>query len=251
MNNIIIDLEFNTLPKYNISSEICCVLLHNVDNNKTIIKSFKTNNPICIGAKYCMGFSNINENADTLFSYNEFISLLKAIDVEFKVNDEETTYYGFGIKTDEAVLGSYGIYLRKYVDMQDQCRLLDSLEMNMCIHGSSLEVVYTLITDKQLQCTHGTDSELSALLVIYNYIKENKDDLNVYLNYFPFGDMAGMPLEKYVVDERRRADGYRYNNDDILATSLDSYIWREENGYYDDDDDYDDDDYDDDDDDDF
>lgn len=248
MKNIIIDLEFNTLPKYNITSEICCVLLHNVDNNKTIIKSFKTNNPICIGAKYCMGFSNINENADSLFSKDEFISLLQAIDVEYKENDSETTYYGFGIKTDESVLRKYGIFISNYVDMQDQCRLLDSLEMNMCIHGSSLEVVYTLITDKQLQCTHGTDSELSALLVIYNYIEENKDDLNVYLNYFPFGDIAGMPLEKYVVDERRRADGYRYNNDDILSSSLDEYIYREEYG----DDDYDDydDDFDDDDDDD-
>ena len=246
MKNIIIDLEFNTLPKYNISSEICCVLLHNVDNNKTIIKSFKTNNPIYIGAKYCMGFSNINENADSLFSKDEFISLLQAIDVEYNETDSETTYYGFGIKTNKSVLKQYGILFRNYVDMQDQCHLLDSLEMNMCIHGSSLEVVYTLITDKQLQCTHGTDSELSALLVIYNYIKENKDNLNVYLNYFPFGDIAGMPLEKYVVDERRRADGYRYNNDDILSTSLNEYIFLEEcrdDDYYDDDDDdYDDDD---------
>jgi hypothetical protein len=251
MKNIIIDLEFNTLPKYNISSEICCVLLHNVDNNKTIIKSFKTNNPICIGAKYCMGFSNINDNADSLFSKDEFISLLQAIDVEYKENDEETIYYGFGIKTDEMVLRRYGIFFKYYGDMQDDCRRLDSLELNMCIHGSSLEVVYTLITNKQLQCTHGTDSELSALLVIYNYIEENRDGLNSFLSYFPFGDMAGMPLQKYVVDERRRADGYRYNNNDILSTSLDEYIYREDYGddyyvddYYDDDDDvYDDDDF--------
>ena len=33
-----------------------------------------------------------------------------------------------------------------------------------------------------------------------------------------------MPLDLYINDNRRRADGYRYNNNDVLATSLDYYI---------------------------
>ena len=43
-----------------------------------------------------------------------------------------------------------------------------------------------------------------------------------------------MPLDLYVDDNRRRADGYRYNNNDILAISLDYYINQAETCFFDD-----------------
>ena len=51
-----------------------------------------------------------------------------------------------------------------------------------------------------------------------------------------------MPLDLYVDDNRRRAVGYRYNNNDILAISLDYYINQAESSWSfddeEDDDDY-------------
>ena len=41
-----------------------------------------------------------------------------------------------------------------------------------------------------------------------------------------------MPLDLYVDDNRRRADGYRYNNNDILAISLNHYIAEEEKRFF-------------------
>ena len=45
----------------------------------------------------------------------------------------------------------------------------------------------------------------------------------------PWGDYAGVPICEYVKEERRRADGYRFNNNDLLATSMD--YWIEYNEY--------------------
>ena len=41
-----------------------------------------------------------------------------------------------------------------------------------------------------------------------------------------------MPLDLYINDNRRRADGYRYNNNDVLATSLDYCIAEEEKRFF-------------------
>jgi hypothetical protein len=50
----------------------------------------------------------------------------------------------------------------------------------------------------------------------------------------PWGDYAGVPIRKYVEEERRRADGYRFNNSDLLAVSMDYWIEYNEYGFIDD-----------------
>jgi len=40
----------------------------------------------------------------------------------------------------------------------------------------------------------------------------------------PHGHCAGMPISQYTSNYRRSADGYRYNNSDLLAKSLTARI---------------------------
>lgn len=55
------------------------------------------------------------------------------------------------------------------------------------------------------------------------------------LTVMPWGEFSGTPIKEYCRANRRRADGYRYNNSDDLASALTFYcseIDEEERAYW-------------------
>ncbi len=248
--NIIVDLEFNCLPRWNQQAEICKILVLNTNNNKTYTKVFKTEKPISVGSNICMNWSLDNSNATDLFSENEWYKALSAVldkEVDENIYDE-INLFGFGIKTDKEILSTYFRkidYKYDYYDLSDFFRLTSKEnELLMCNEGSSLECCYYYINQKPLNVNHGDDSELEAIYNIYQYVENcfinENENCQYRFTIFPFGNFAGMNLVYYCEDHRRQADGYRYNNDDLLALSLNDCIHRieyaEEEEYWDDDD---------------
>lgn len=230
MNDIIIDFEFTGLPTKLHKPEICQMLIKNMTNGKICIKNFRTNIPMTVSAIVCCG-GDPTKDADVMFSFEEFNKVLS--DVGASLTDD---FHGFGIKTDSLLLKKYGINLPHYYDIQEQLQL-STLEYDIAIGGRSLETCYYIVTGKIMNSAHGTNAELEAIEALYQYIDTYLEDneLSTYLNYMPWGDYAGVPICKYVEEERRRADGYRFNNSDLLAVSMD--YWIEYNEYNDLDDD--------------
>jgi hypothetical protein len=249
--NIVVDFEFNCLPRWNQQAEICKILLLNTNNNKTYTKVFKTEKPISVGSNICMNWSLDNTNATDLFSESEWYKALSVVldkEVDENIHDE-INLFGFGIKTDKEVLSTYVrkiSYRYYYYDLADFFRLTSKEnELLMCNEGSSLECCYYYINQKPLNVNHGDDSELEAIYNIYQYVENcfinENENWRLHLTIFPFGNFAGMDLIDYCEDYRRQADGYRYNNDDLLSVSITASIWEIEKDYNDWDDDDDDD----------
>ena len=225
---IIIDFEFNGLPRYGFMPEISQVKMKNLTNGKSVCQNFKTHNK-GFGRGY-YGFIKGNK----LFSQAEFYKLLGAIGAS-----EQDAFYGFSIKTDKELLSSYNICLSTYVDIQEQLMLKKKYEHPMAMGGRSLEFCYYLVAKEVVAVDHNTADELALIERLFYATRGKKQK---YLTVYPWGEEAGMPLDLYINDNRRRADGYRYNNNDVLATSLDYYINQAESSWSfddeEDDDDY-------------
>jgi hypothetical protein len=213
-NKIIIDLEFNGLYRYNFVPEITQVKMKNLTNGLSICKNFKT-------YKKGVGRPFYGEiKGDVYFSNKEFEKLLNKIGGTLK-----DIFYGFSIKTDKRLLASYEIYLGEYQDIQEHLMLKKKYEKEMAYGGRSLEYCYFMITGVVTTVDHNSIKELELIQKCYEATRGKKME---YLTIFPWGDDAGTPLEEYCSNNRRRADGYRFNNDDILSSSLDYYcedIW--------------------------
>lgn len=230
MNVVIIDFEFTGLPTKNHAPEICQMLVKNITNGESIIKNFKTVVPMTASAIVCCG-GDPTKDAEGMFSFEEFVKVLS--EVGASLTDD---FHGFGIKTDKNILRDYGIRLSHYYDIQEMLQRSDK-EFSIALGGRSLEACYYIITGKIMNSAHGTTAELDAIEALYQYIDKYLEDneLSTYLEYMPWGEYAGVPIRKYVEEERRRADGYRFNNNDLLAVSMD--YWIEYNEYDDLDDD--------------
>lgn len=216
--NIIIDFEFNGLPRYNFTPEINQVKMKNLTNGKTVCQNFKTHNKGCGRAYYGL------IKGDKMFSQKEFEKLLNTIGAS-----DKDAFYGFSIKTDKELLSSYGIDLSTYVDIQEQLMLKKKFERPMAMGGRSLEFCYYLVTKEVVTVDHNSADELALIEKLFCATRGKKQK---YLTVYPWGPEAGMPLDLYVDDNRRRADGYRYNNNDILAISLNHYIAEEEKRFF-------------------
>lgn len=224
-NKIIIDLEFNGLPKYNFEPEIVSLMLFNTTNGKYYIKTYKTNNAITAGANICMNWQVDNSNAEKFFDKEEFEKGLQMIEA---TKDDE--FYGFSTGTDEQILTSYGVFFKRntYKDLSEMLRLTTTtIEKLMAYEGSSIECCYFYITGQRPEFVHGSLDELLAVKEIFDFVSQY--ELSEYYTIYPFGQYAGMPLNLYVIEYRRNADGYRYNNTDKLSDSLDHYIFENEN----------------------
>jgi hypothetical protein len=223
-NKIILDLEFNGLPKYNFEPEIVSLMLYNTSNCKYYIKNYKTNTPITVGANICMNFDVDNSFEQKFFDKEAFEKGLEMIGATM-----EDEFYGFSTSLDEQVLTSYGIFFKRntYRDLSELLRLTTTnIERLMAYEGSSIECCYYYITGQRPTFTHGTLDELLAIKSIFDFISQY--ELNEYYTIYPFGQYAGMPLNLYVIEYRRNADGYRFNNYDKLSESLDHYIFENE-----------------------
>ena len=218
--NIIIDFEFNGLPRYNFTPEITQVKMKNLTNGKSVCQNFKTHNK-----GFGRGYYGLIKG-NKLFSQAEFYKLLDAIDAS-----EKDAFYGFSIKTDKELLSSYHIKLSTYIDIQEHLMLKKKYERPMAMGGRSLEFCYYLVTKEVVTVDHNSSDELALIERLFYATRGKK---NKHLTVYPWGQEAGMPLDLYVDDNRRRADGYRYNNNDILATSLDYYINQAETCFFND-----------------
>lgn len=225
---IIIDFEFNGLPRYGFQPEITQVKMKNLTNGNAVCQNFKTHKK-----GFGQGYYGLIKG-DKLFSQKEFYKLLKTIGAS-----DKDAFYGFSIKTDKELLSSYNIYLSTYVDIQERLMLKKKYELPMAMGGRSLEFCYYLVTKEAVTVDHNTADELAFIERLFYATRGKKQK---HLTVYPWGPEAGMPLDLYVDDNRRRADGYRYNNNDVLATSLDYYVNQAESSWSfddeEDDDDY-------------
>ena len=211
---IIIDFEFNGLPRYRFDPEIAQVKMKNLTNGKSVCHNFKT-----LKKGFGRGYYGLIKG-DKLFSKKEFYKLLETIGAS-----DKDAFYGFSIETDKELLCSYDINLSTYVDIQEQLMLKKKYEYEIAMGGRSLEFCYYLVTKEVVTVDHNTADELALIERLFYATRGKKQK---YLTVYPWGPEAGMPLEDYIDDNRRRADGYRYNNDNLLSKSLDHYIEREE-----------------------
>lgn len=225
---IIIDFEFNGLPRYGFQPEINQIKMKNLTNGKSVCQNFKTRTK-----GYGQGYYGLIKG-EKFFSQKEFYKLLKAIGAS-----DKDAFYGFSIKTDKELLSSYNIYLSTYVDIQEHLMLKKKYERPMAMGGRSLEFCYYLVTKEVVTVDHNSSDELALIERLFYATRGKKQK---HLTVYPWGPEAGMPLDLYINDNRRRADGYRYNNNDVLATSLDYYIDQAESSWSfddeEDDDDY-------------
>lgn len=219
---IIIDFEFNGLPRYGFQPEINQIKMKNLTNGKSVCQNFKTHNK-----GFGRGYYGLIKG-NKLFSQAEFYKLLEAIGAS-----EKDTFYGFSIKTDKELLSSYHIKLSTYIDIQEQLMLKKKYERPMAMGGRSLEFCHYLVTKEVVTVDHNSADELALIERLFYATRGKKQK---HLTVYPWGEEAGMPLDLYINDNRRRADGYRYNNNDILATSLDYYIDQAESSWSFDDD---------------
>ena len=217
---IIIDFEFNGLPRYGFQPEITQVKMKNLTNGNAVCQNFKTHKK-----GFGQGYYGLIKG-DKLFSQKEFYKLLKTIGAS-----DKDAFYGFSIETDKELLSSYNIYLSTYIDIQEQLMLKKKYERPMALGGRSLEFCYYLVAKEVVAVDHNTADELALIERLFYATRGKKQK---HLTVYPWGPEAGMPLDLYVDDNRRRADGYRYNNNDILATSLDYYINQEETCFFND-----------------
>lgn len=212
--DIILDLEFNGLPRYNFTPEISQVKLYNTETKVTYCYNYKTKNKATIGSLLKTG----KITGEKLFSCEEFYKIIK------EVTDrplEEIRFVGFSNKTDKEILKGYGIEISFY-DLQEELMLSRSYEKALAENGRSMETCYYILFNKEITPSHNGIEELFPLIKIYKVVKQLYK--NKYLTVYPWGEEAGMPLKEYIENNRRRADGYRFNNNDILAMSLNNLI---------------------------
>ena len=236
MANVIIDFEFTGLYNVVHTPEIVQVLAMNVDNGEWFITNFCSKTPMTAGALVCCGGVDPTAGASRYFSAEVLYDLLER---EIGANPTTDHFYGFNINTDKAVLfNEYGVEFANYTDLNDLCMLNDELEFRMAVEGRSLECVYYMITGGVRTANHGTFAELAMIKTIYDYVVDENGEIkptNEFLHYVPWGEYAGMTILEYVQRYRRRADGYRFNNDNLFARSMTSEIELLESGFYEDD----------------
>jgi hypothetical protein len=236
--DIVIDFEYTGLNNSFISShEIIEMKVINVENKKAVCRNFSSIKPISAYGQLSHGCEFYEGNK---FSKQEFDDILNKIGA----GGNDVKYFGFGVDQDKLMLRKYGIDI-EITDIRQMFQLSE-YEHKLATEGSGLEVVYFMATgEKKWSVAHHGLGELEIIMKLY-YIALTLEQKE-FLTVMPHGHCAGMPLSRYVQEYRKAADGYRYNNVDILADSLEHEIAVLEHWY---DDDYSDDESDNDDDDD-
>lgn len=214
----IIDFEFTGLDNTFIQdNEIIQVKFLDTKSGITLVKNFASKKPSTAGAFLCHRLPKFDGD---LFSREQFESALSEFNA--KAGLSKNDFMGFGISQDKQMLSKYLIEI-DILDLQEQLMLTDEYELLMATEGRSLEVCYYLVTGALPKLEdHSGISEIYLMDIIFHKTKDIKK--NCILTVMPFGHCAGMPLIDYVDEYRRAADGYRFNNDDILALSLNYVI---------------------------
>lgn len=241
--NILIDVEFTGLDNtYITDNEIVQVKVMDADSGVGVCVNFKASKPVSIFHRVTEGLTG-DYKGRTVFSSKEFAKLLRKIGVE---PDDRAKFFGYSVSMDKTMLLKYGLDI-EIIDLQELLRRNPMYELDLASGCSSMEAAYFLLTGKRPNLkSHLKLSELILIREIYERVVEFKD-LNEVLTLMPYGHCSGMPIGQYVSQFRRAADGYRFNNSDLLAKSLTAKIptytptsWTEDDDINEDDDDEDD-----------
>ncbi len=213
----IIDIEFTGLDRTFINdNEIIQVKMMNIKNRKKVCRNFNSKKPL---SAHTQLEHRVTKYIDCpYFSDSEFNNMLNEIELEIG----NTKFYGFGNSMDIKMLQKYNIYI-SIIDIREHFQKTE-YAYRMATEGSSLEATYLIVTGKypDKKISHSDVSEL--LLIEKLYYKMLKTPAKEYMAIVPHGHCAGMQICDYVVNYRRAADGYRYNNNDEFAKALDYYI---------------------------
>lgn len=212
MRNFIIDIEFTGLDNtYIKDNEIIQLKFFDVENEKSYVFNYSSEKQSGAGAFLVHGI--INNKELPKFSFREYNTAITTI----LINPvEEYTFWGYSVSQDKQMLIKYGI-TAEIKDMREILQL-SPLEERLSKEGSSAECAYYMITGKIFNADHGSADELTLLYEIYKFCKTAIK--REFLFYVPHGHCAGMPISEYILEYRRAADGYRFNNNDIFAASL-------------------------------
>lgn len=210
--NLIIDFEFNGLPRYNFDPEISQIKIYNTETSVSVVKNFRTRNKATIGSLLVTG----PIKGKNFFSKEEFLKVIKAVTNKPL---EQINFVGFSNKTDREILSQYDIDI-SFIDIQE-ILMRSKYEKLLAHNGRSMETCYAIIFKEFISPSHNGEEELIPLIKMWEVAKNLRK--KKFLTVYPWGQEAGMPLDIYCEENRRRADGYRYNNNDILSSSLDYY----------------------------
>ena len=223
MQKVIVDCEFTGLDNtFVANNEIVQVKMMNLKTKKTDCRSYSSEKPIGASARLLLG---VNQFEGERFCKEHYCSQLEAIGIS---PNRKITYYGFGVQQDVAMLTKYDIE----IDIVDIRQLLQRSRFaeRMATEGSGLEAAYLIVFGKAPNIeNHDGFAELHVIHDLYcKSVRLKKQSL---LRLMPHGHCAGMPIAEYVRSYRRAADGYRFNNTDLLAKSLTANIpirWRDD-----------------------
>jgi len=228
----IIDFEFTGLDSEYIREHEIMETKIGICNDKFELISrhcwtHKTNRENSIGSFLVNGITKDMQTSD-VFSNKWFNETLTELGVIKQNNSDRKTkikLFGFGIKQDKVMLKKYNVDVSEivYTDIQELLGLSEEHEQDMVENGRSLETCHAIVTGNPSQCDHHGTDELDWISDIGQEILRVKP-LKEHYKFMPWGRFRGMPLSDYVSKNRRAADGYRYNNNDVLANSMNHEI---------------------------
>jgi hypothetical protein len=235
MNVALIDFEFTGLDSdFITTNEIIQAKLKHLGTGKSVVGNFASEQPLTAHVRLT---HQVERYPGEKFSSEALASLL----AEAGCN-ADTEFWGWSVGEDKKMLRKYGIEM-KIADIQERLRLTDEYEARMAVEGSGLEAVYFLATGAIVTFDHASEQELEVIQKLYEVAQALKP--REHLTVVPYGFARGMRISDYVVNYRRQADGYRFNNTDLLAASLTAAIPARPFHYHDDEFDDDEDDLDD------
>ena len=228
MKNIIIDFEFTGLDNSFIrDNEIVQFKAMNTETGETICINYNSGTEI---KAYSYLIHKTNKYEGDKFSDFEFRRALSQIGASL-----EDTFYGFGTTQDKSMLKKYMIDI-EIKDIREMFQLSE-YDSKLAIEGSGLEVVYYIVTNEIPTSTnHNGIDELHLMKKLFDVVMGLK--LKILFEVMPHGHCAGMPISEYVEKYRRSADGYRFNNNDLLSNSLTNAIDNLEPAHWDDEEDW-------------
>jgi hypothetical protein len=231
MKEIIIDFEFTGLDNNFITdNEIIQMKGKCIDNGNTICAMFGSNVPSGAGAYLKHRIGKVEAPLFSNHLYWENIGKL--------LNNKNGDFdlIGYSIKRDIAMLKKYDIIhidndntMENYIDIVDILST-SRYEKILAREGKAMETAYYIVTGKVPNLKdHGGIQEVQMLEELYLAVKD--EPRNEFMKYVPYGPFAGMPIDDFVMENRRMADGYRFNNEDLYARSLTEAISIDEYGF--------------------
>lgn len=221
--DLIIDFEFTGLDNTFIrNNEIIQMKLLNTSSGQTTCVDFWSKKNIT--AHPFLSHKKKKMVSKFLFHRDRFWNIISK--AAGTTSLDKILFHGFGTTADMAMLKKYDIDIH-INDIRSGLQLT-KFEKRMATEGSGLEATYCICTGKSPELHHH-DGEDELKVIHRLYLINKKQRHKKFLTVMPHGHCAGMPISRYTDEHRRQADGYRFNNSDLLSKSLSHEIEQYEN----------------------